>query len=93
MTRICQFCKRNYGEKCGNCGSEDVHRLVTVPAADIELWGCMACGNSWVLGEDRPTHGICDACANEIKFQSALAGRDDGGSRAEVDLKPKFLAE
>lgn len=62
MTRVCQFCQLEFGEKCGKCGSEDVHILITVPVADMEFYGCMACGNSFLRGEGGKTHGICDGC-------------------------------
>jgi hypothetical protein len=62
MIRRCCYCKNAFGEKCGACGSEDVHALFEVPAADCELWGCMACGTTWMRGSDGETHGICPQC-------------------------------
>lgn len=69
MTRICSYCKAEIGEKCGQCGSLEVLRLISVPAADLDLWGCMQCGNSWIGGSDGATHTICDSCFPSISAE------------------------
>lgn len=81
MTRVCQFCKRPYGEKCGKCGSEAVHQAANVPSVGITLWECMDCPHSWISGEEPPTHGICPTCAQKLELDAHLRGTDDRAAR------------
>lgn len=64
MTRVCQYCTLEFGEKCGFCGSLDVHALFQLPDAmdGVDLLGCHRCGTTWIRGSDDQTDGICDAC-------------------------------
>jgi DNA-directed RNA polymerase subunit RPC12/RpoP len=79
MTRVCQYWQIEFGEKCGRCGSEDVHLLMAVSVADMDFYGCMACGHTFIRGEDGRTHGICEACNLKAMFQ-AMPVAGEGGA-------------
>lgn len=59
MERICQECRKHFGEKCFGCGSEEV---IKIPHTEPQLYECPRCGRKWAQGEDPSTHGICDKC-------------------------------
>ena len=60
MKRICSFCNADMGEKCGRCNSLNVSKISTDYPA---IYKCLDCGHSWEAGTERPTHGICEQCA------------------------------
>ena len=66
MKRICSYCRKDIGEKCGKCGSVFVQVLAKTPAGNVELWGCRACGRSWHKDSEGVTDGICDACYENL---------------------------
>lgn len=57
MTRICSHCKKEMGEKCGNCGSE---YLFNRPG--WKTFQCLDCGYFFNKGDDGQTDGICPDC-------------------------------
>lgn len=57
MTRICSWCKKSMGEKCGNCGSLDV-----LPLGPEGPFKCLKCSHRWEKGSEGTTHGICIDC-------------------------------
>jgi hypothetical protein len=62
MTRICMYCKKVIGEKCGKCGSLDV-----AWNCEWEFWQCLVCGFRWLPGSEPATHGICKECWHVAK--------------------------
>lgn len=60
MTRICSYCTKEIGEKCGKCGYE--------PVTIIDGIGtCYVCEHFWIKGTDGETHGICVPMCSEAK--------------------------
>jgi hypothetical protein len=63
MKRICSWCTKDLGEACMTCGSKELLGPIN------GVYGCMPCKRMWVEGCERVTHGICGACAAEVKAQ------------------------
>ena len=76
MKRIRSYCKKDMGEKCGECGS--LHLVILNP---FNLWmgtdvsyHCRDCNNIWKEGTDGVSHGACDpACPAAVAFNSQLS--------------------
>ena len=68
MTRQCADCKIIMGEKCGECGSEELLLIDSAEVPDVEVPDWWECPKGHVFQEgmtlDPPqiTHGICDSC-------------------------------
>lgn len=65
MTRVCCWCGKTIGEKCGQCGAE----ARPVPERS-GFFACARCSRVWRAG-DQETGGMCEACAEEQKQQRA----------------------
>ena len=59
MKRICSYCGKSIGEKCGRCGKNNPLRTL---AGSPGRFKCPRCGHCWDEGTDKATHTICDEC-------------------------------
>ena len=67
MQRVCQNCKRCYGEKCAKCGSFNVCKMTEGMDESVPtLFACLDCLRVWKQGEDPETTGICPTCFQRI---------------------------
>ncbi len=66
MRRICAYCQKSLGEKCGHCGSLEVVKL---PGGWLCGWRlyCRVCRLTWKAGDDRPTHTVCESCLENMR--------------------------
>lgn len=75
MERVCSWCGKYLGERCRQCGSTHVRKLLDTAGAnrllkdlDVQLevtaplFCCGDCGRWYVQGHDGTTHGMCEAC-------------------------------
>ncbi len=72
MKRICSYCQADMGEKCGKCGSLNVHALPIhggVPTSAARIVNCRTCGNTWEEGSEPASHGICASCSQTVNCQ------------------------
>lgn len=67
MTRVCCWCGKTLGEKCGTCGAE----ARPVPER-TGFFQCVPCRLVWRVGE-RETGGMCEDC-QEAERQKLAAG-------------------
>ena len=64
MERVCGYCKKSIGEKCGGCGSTNVRTLVVI--GNYREFECADCGRQWKFSDDPKTTGICDTCFPKV---------------------------
>ena len=62
MTRICSYCKKPMGYKCGECG----HDLDDLGLAFLYAW-CPRCVSYRRKDAGGTTHDICTECEGKVK--------------------------
>ena len=69
MTRICSYCKKPMGWKCGECGlkSKELFRLLNWMAKTPDWGKTFICPNNHIEGPEPYTHGICNECERKEK--------------------------
>jgi hypothetical protein len=67
VTRECQFCKTEYGEKCPKCGD------IALSSDGTHFW-CIGCRHTFLAGEGGRTTGVCVSCSPMLKEEAACAG-------------------
>jgi hypothetical protein len=68
MQRVCSYCRKVFGEKCGKCGSENVELQNGRGGA---RWLCLICKAAWRPGSQPQTHGVCPDCETAITSRRA----------------------
>lgn len=94
MTRVCQYCKTVFGEKCGKCGSLEVVRRRGI--AGHFFWTCLDCDHRWFDGQEKVTTGICELCLSkelatvgEQNLQIEQQGEEQCQSKELSKIAPK----
>jgi ribosomal protein S27E len=65
MRIYCAWCKKDLGDKCPACGSEDI----IFCEADREHAQCLSCSGIFAIGAGAPTATICEDCRSTVRTE------------------------